>query len=264
MIISKVVAITLGVKMEITKPNNAKERIILALDIDNLEEAEKLVVELKDYVGYFKIGLQLFTSYGFSAIKMIKSNGGKVYCDLKFHDIPNTVSHACSNLIKHNINFFNVHIQGGSKMVAQAVKTAKDTAKSLGMDVPTILGISLLSSFGQRTLTEELCVDKNIEDYIMQLTKIAKYNGLDGIVAGASEAKKIRKEFGEDFIILCPATRPTWAAVNDQVRVDTPTEAIKAGVDYLVIGRPITDAKDKVAATKLIIDEINSALCCEI
>lgn len=250
--------------MKITKPTSAKERIILALDVDDIAEAEKLVVELKDYVGFFKIGWQLFTSYGFSAIKMVKDNGGKVYCDLKFHDIPNTVSHACSNLIKHNINFFNVHVQGGSKMVAQAVKTSKDTAKSLSMDPPTILGISLLSSFGQRTLTEELCVDKNIVDYIMQLTKIAKDNGLDGIVAGASEARKIRQEFGEDFIILCPATRPTWAAVNDQVRVDTPTEAIQSGVDYLVIGRPITDAEDKVAATKLIIDEINSALCCEI
>lgn len=248
--------------MKVTKPLEAKDRIILALDVDNLDEAEKLVVELRDYVGYFKVGLQLFTSFGLSAIKMIRDNGGKVYCDLKFHDIPNTVSHACSNLIKHNINFFNIHLQGGSKMVAKVVKTAKETAKSLGVDSPTILGVSLLSSFGQRTLTEELCVEKNIEDYIMQLTKIAKDNGLNGIVAGASESKRIRQEFGEDFIILCPATRPTWAAVNDQVRVDTPTEAIKAGVDYLVIGRPITDAVDKVAAAKLIIDEINSAICC--
>lgn len=246
--------------MRVTKPTSAKERIVLALDVDDLDEAEKLVVELKDYVGYFKIGLQLFTSYGLSAIKMIRDHDAKVYCDLKFHDIPNTVSHACSNLIKHNINFFNIHLQGGSKMVSQVVKTAKDTAKSLGVDPPTILGVSLLSSFGQRTLTEELCVPKNIEEYILQLTKLAKDNGLNGIVAGASEAKKIRQTFGEDFIILCPATRPTWAAVNDQVRVDTPTEAIKAGVDYLVIGRPITEAKDKIAAANLIIDEINSAL----
>lgn len=246
--------------MKITKPNTAVERLILALDVDDLDEAEKLVIELKDYVGYFKVGLQLFTSYGFSAIKMIKAHGGKVYCDLKFHDIPNTVSHACSNLIKHNINFFNIHLQGGSKMVAQAVKTSKETAKSLQVDPPTILGVSLLSSFGQRTLTEELCVDANIEDYIIQLTKLAKANGLDGIAAGASEAKRIREELGEDFIILCPATRPTWAAVNDQVRVDTPTEAIKAGVDYLVIGRPIIGADDKIAAVKLIIDEINTAL----
>lgn len=246
--------------MKITKPETAKDRIILALDVDSLEEAEKLVKELKDYVGYFKIGLQLFTSYGLSAIKMIRDNGGKVYCDLKFHDIPNTVSHACSNLIKHNIDFFNIHLQGGSKMVCQAVKTSKETSKSLGMEPPTILGVSLLSSFGQRTLTEELCVEKNIADYIMQLTRIAKDCGLDGVVAGAYEAKKIRQEFGDDFIILCPATRPTWSAVNDQVRVDTPTEAIKAGIDYLVIGRPITDAEDKIASVNLIIDEINSAL----
>ncbi len=246
------------------KPIEAKDRIILALDINDLDEAEKLVVELREYVGFFKVGLQLFTSYGFSAIKMIRDNGGKVYCDLKFHDIPNTVSHACSNLIKHNINFFNLQLQGGSKMVAQAVKTSKEVAKSLNVPPPIILGVGLLSSFGQRTLTEELCVEKTIEDYIIRLTKIATDNGLDGIIAGASEARKIRQELGENFIILCPAIRPTWAAVNDQVRVDTPTEAIKAGADYLVIGRPITDAKDKVAAIKLIIDEINSALHCEV
>lgn len=246
--------------MNITKPRTAQERIILALDVDDLEEAERLVVELKDYVGYFKVGLQLFTSYGFSAIKMIKDHGGKVYCDLKFHDIPNTVSHACSNLIKHNINFFNIHLQGGSKMISQVVKTAKDTAKSLEINPPIILGVSLLSSFGQRTLSEELSVERNIEDYIVKLARLAKDNGLNGIVAGASETKKIRQEFGDDFIILCPATRPTWAAVNDQVRVDTPAEAINAGIDYLVIGRPITDAKDKIAAVNLIIDEINSAL----
>lgn len=247
--------------MSLIKPSEAKNRIILALDVDDLEEAEKLVIELKEYVGYFKVGLQLFTSYGLSAIEMIKKNNAKVYCDLKFHDIPNTVSHACSNLIKHNVDFFNLHLQGGSKMITQAVKTSKDVAKSLNIEPPTILGVSLLSSFGQRTLTEELCVGKQIEEYIMSLAKIAKDGGLNGIVAGASEAKKIRQELGEDFIILCPATRPTWAAVNDQVRVDTPTDAIKAGVDYLVIGRPITDADDKVAAVKLIIDEINSALC---
>lgn len=246
--------------MKIAKPNTVNERIILALDVDDLDEAERLVVELKDYVGYFKVGLQLFTSYGFSAIKMIKDHGGKVYCDLKFHDIPNTVAHACSNLIKHNINFFNIHLQGGSKMATQVVKTAKETAKALESDAPTIIGVGLLSSLGQRTLGEELCVEKNVEEYIIKLAKIAKDSGLDGVVAGASESKKIRQEFGEDFIILCPATRPTWAAINDQVRVDTPTDAISAGVDYLVIGRPITDAPDKIAAVNLIIDEINTAL----
>lgn len=246
--------------MSIVKPKEAKERIVLALDVDELNEAEKLVVELKDYVGFFKVGLQLFTSYGFEAIKMIKKNGGKVYCDLKFHDIPHVISHACSNLIKHDIDFFNLHLQGGSKMICQAVKTSKETAKTLGIEPPTVLGVGLLSSFGQRTLTEELCVEKTVEDYIITLAKTAKNCGLNGIIAGASETKNIRNIIGDDFIVLCPATRPTWAAVNDQVRVDTPTEAIKAGVDYMVIGRPITDAENRISAINLIIDEINLAL----
>lgn len=246
--------------MKIGKPQSARERIILALDVDTIEEAKDLVIELKDYVGYFKVGIQLATSCGNDAMKMIRENGGKVYCDYKFHDIPTTVSQACANLIKQDINFFNIHLQGGSKMVSQAVKISRDTAKKLDKSDPTILGVSLLSSFGQRTLTEELCVDTVIEDYILKLARLAKETGVDGIIAGASEARKIKQELGDDFLILCPATRPTWAAVNDQVRVDTPTEAIKAGIDYLVIGRPITDADDKVAAAKLVLDEINSAL----
>ena len=122
--------------------------------------------------------------------------------------------------------------------------------------MPTILGVTLLSSFGQRTLTEELNVKMNIDENVSYLTKIAKDSGIDGIMASASEAKKIRKEFGEDFIILCPAIRPTWSVVNDQVRVVTPTDAVKAGVDYMVVGRPVLSAEDPVAAIKLIIDEI--------
>src|SRR5574344_154510 len=243
-----------------TNAIEAKERIILALDVDDLEEARNLVSTLKDYVGYFKVGLPLFTSHGFDAINMIKDLGGKVYCDLKFHDIPSTVSQACLNLLKHDINAFNIHLQGGSKMVSQAVKVSKDYTRSNNKEAPIILGVGLLSSFGQRTLTEERCVEKRIEDYRMQLAKMAKEMGLNGIIAGASEAKKIKQEFGEDFLVLCPAIRPTWAVVNDQVRVDSPTEAIKAGVDYLVIGRPVTDAEDKVGTINLIIDEINSAI----
>jgi orotidine-5'-phosphate decarboxylase len=246
--------------MKLTKPESAKERIILALDTDDLDEVKSLVAELKDYVGYFKIGLQLLTVYGLDAVRAVKENGGKVYYDSKFHDIPNTVAHACANLVKNDVDFFNIHLQGGSKMVAQAVKASKEAAKSLNIEPPAILGVSLLSSFGQRTLTKELCVEEDIDEYVMQLANIAKECGLNGILAGASEAKKIREEFGEDFIILCPATRPTWAAVNDQVRVDTPSEAVLSGVDYLVIGRPITGAEDKVSAVKLIIDEINTAL----
>jgi len=244
----------------IDKPNEAKDRIILALDVDNLKDAEDLVKELKDYVGYFKIGLPLIVNYGYEAFRLLEEHGAKCYYDCKFHDIPHTVQQACINLVKNGIGFFNVHIQGGSKMTSSVVKASRAAAKSYGIEPPTILGVTLLSSFGQKTLTTELCVDRNIEDFVIQLAKVAKETGLDGVVASAEEARRIRKEIGKDFIILCPAIRPTWASVNDQVRVDTPRDAIMAGVDYMVVGRPITTAENRVAAAKLVIDEIETAL----
>lgn len=243
------------------KPVCPKDRIILALDVDTLEEVRELVVELKDYVGYFKIGLPLIVSYGFEAVRLIEELGGKCYYDSKFHDIPNTVQKACINLVKNNVHIFNVHIQGGSKMIAGTVKAVNACCKRLEKDPPVILGVTLLSSFGQRTLTTELCVDKRIEDYVVQLAQVAHEAGLGGVVASAEEAKMIRKCINDDdFIIVCPATRPTWASVNDQVRVDTPRDAILSGVDYLVIGRPITTAENRIAAAQLILDEITTAI----
>ena len=242
------------------KPLSARERIILALDVDTLEEVRELVLELKDYVGYFKIGLPLIINYGFEAVRLIEELGAKCYYDSKFHDIPNTVQKACINLVKNNIHFFNIHIQGGSKMTTSVVKAVNAAAKRLEKEPPVILGVTLLSSFGQRTLTTELCVDKNIEDYVLQLAQVAKESGLDGVVASADEAKRIRKQIGDDFIIVCPATRPTWAGVDDQVRVDTPRKAILSGVDFMVIGRPITKSENRVMAAQLIIDEIETAL----
>ena len=200
-------------------------------------------------------------SYGFEAVRLIEKLGGRCYYDSKFHDIPNTVQKACISLVKNNIHFFNIHIQGGSKMIAGSVKAVNAAAKRMEKKPPVILGVTLLSSFGQRTLTTELCVEKSIEDYVVQLAKVAYDSGLDGVVASAEEAKRIRREIPDkDFIIVCPATRPTWASVNDQVRVDTPRDAILSGVDYMVVGRPITTADDRVAAAKLILDEITTAL----
>ena len=243
------------------KPTCPKERIILALDVETLEEVESLVNELKDYVGYFKIGLPLIVSYGFEAVRLIERLGGKCYYDSKFHDIPNTVQKACISLVKNNIHFFNIHIQGGSKMIAGSVKAVKAAAKRMEKEPPVILGVTLLSSFGQKTLTTELCVEKNIEDYVAQLAKVAYESGLDGVVASAEETKRLRKEIKDDnFIIVCPAIRPTWASVNDQVRVDTPRDAILAGADYMIIGRPITTAENKTVAAQLILDEISNAL----
>lgn len=238
---------------------SAKDRIVLALDTDSLEEVERLVTLLKDYVGCFKVGPQLFTSCAYEAIDLIKRQGANVYFDGKFHDIPSTVAKASSNLIKRGVTSFSAHLAGGSKMLSTTVKVARETAKKYDMPKPTILGVTLLSSFGQRTLTEELNVKMNIDEYVAHLTSLAKESQIDGVIASASEAKKIRKEFSDDFIILCPATRPTWSVVNDQIRVVTPADAIRAGVDYMVVGRPITAADDPITAVNLIIDEIEEA-----
>lgn len=238
---------------------SAKDRIVLALDTDSLEEVERLVTLLKDYVGCFKVGPQLFTSCAYDAIDLIKKHGANVYFDGKFHDIPTTVAKASSNLIKRGVTSFSAHLAGGSKMLSTTVKVAKETAKKYDMPKPTILGVTLLSSFGQRTLTEELNVKMNIDEYVSHLTTLARESQIDGVIASASEAKKIRKEFTDDFIILCPAIRPTWSVVNDQIRVVTPADAIKSGVDYMVVGRPITAAEDPIAAANLIIDEIEEA-----
>lgn len=245
--------------MTVLKPRSAKERIILALDVDTVEEAKELVLELKDYVGFFKVGLQL-QSYGFEVSEMIKECGSRVFYDMKFHDIPNTVARASANLVKRGIDFFDVHIKGGSKMMSATVKLAQETAKRYEIDSPTILGVTLLSSFGQRTLTQELNVNMSIDEYVSRLAKTAKESGLNGVVASASEAPIIREVCGDDFIIVCPAVRPTWSVVNDQVRVVTPSDAIKSGVDYMVVGRPVTAAENKVEAIELIIQEINDAL----
>lgn len=246
--------------MSLGKPACAKDRIILALDVNTLEEAQKLVLELKDYVGCFKVGLQLISAAGFEAVNMIKSHGCKVFMDTKPIDIPNTVAKTCVNYLKNGADFFDIHLIGGSKMINTTVKLLRETSKKLNIERPTVVGVTLLSSFGQKTLTEELCVNVNLIDYVTQLTKLALDCELDGVLASASEAKVIREKYGNDFIIICQAIRPTWSVVNDQIRVVTPTDAIKSGVDYMIIGRPITGAKDPKAAAMLIIDEIEEAL----
>ena len=251
--------------MTIKRPKSSKDRIVLALDVDTIDEVEEIVKELKDYVGFFKVGLQLVTSTGFSSIDIIRNNGGKVFLDSKFHDIPNTVAKASVNLLRKGVNFFNVHIQGGSKMISSTVKLTREFAKRNNIEQPTILGVTLLSSFGQKTLTEELNVNLNIDQYVANLTRIAVNSGINGVVASSIEAKEIRKTLNnDDFIIMCPAVRPTWSCVNDQIRVLTPKTAINYGVDYLIIGRPIICAENRIAAINLIIDEIEDALNVEI
>lgn len=239
---------------------NPKDKIVLALDVSTKEEALKLVRELKDYVGVFKVGLQLFMSEGYDVIRILQDENIEIFFDVKLHDIPNTVSQASINIIKHGITFFNIHTVGSHAMMSKTVELAEKTAEEHNLPKPVILGVTVLSSINQQVLTNELEVNINIDDYVVNLAKLSQKSGLTGVVASVLEAAKIRKACGKDFVILCPGIRPSFATKNDQQRIATPADAIKAGADYLVIGRAVTAATDKVYAMKQIHDEIQEAL----
>lgn len=240
--------------------NKAKDRLVLALDIDTKEEAFELVSELHEYVGIFKVGLQIITSEGPEIVKCIQEKGCKLFFDGKFHDIPNTIAKASANVTRLGADIFDVHVAGGSKMIKAAVKESVKVAEKYNIPKPTILGITVLSSIDQTLLTEELAVPEQIDAHVTRLALLAKESGLDGVVASVKEVEQIRKACGKDFLIMCPGIRPTWAEVNDQKRIATPAEAIRLGADLLVVGRPITAAENRVNAAKKILSEIQESL----
>jgi len=234
----------------------AKERLVLALDVDDFKKAEELVSELSDYVGAFKIGNQLFTAEGPKVVDMVNKKGGKVFLDLKFHDIPNTVAQAAEVATKLGVYIFNVHTSGGYEMMKAAAEASKKISLALGIRKPLILGVTLLTSINQEILEKEIGIKKRLEEQVVHLAKLAKAAGLDGVVASSWEIKEIRKACMEDFIILTPGIRPAGKSSDDQKRIMTPGEAIKLGSDFLVIGRPIRNASNPVEAAKEILKEM--------
>jgi orotidine-5'-phosphate decarboxylase len=235
---------------------NIKEKIVLALDVDTLDEAKSLILELKDYVGVFKVGLQLYTQNGNEIIDFMTSQGLEFFLDVKFLDIPNTVAKASENIVKRGAGFFNVHTLGGSEMMSACVKSAKSTARELGSKEPFILGVTVLTSISDEILNNQLEIPQKASEYVLKLAKLAQNSGLDGVVASVWEAKKIKEICGQDFKVLCPGIRPEWSLKNDQKRAATPSFAVQQGADYLVIGRAVTTANDKVKAMQMIYDEI--------
>lgn len=259
----------------------AKDRIIVALDVPTTAEALNLVKELHPYVGCFKVGLELLTSEGApQVIKAIKDAGGKVFYDGKFMDIPNTIAGSVRPVTKMGVDIFNVHCLGGKEMMRVAKVTATETATLSGKPCPLILGVTILTSLSHDDMVElgvfkplniadqkELSDQKRKEmEWIVahQLAYLAQESGLDGVIASPQEIKAIRAYCQPEFLIVTPGVRPLWAATGDQKRVMTPGEAIKAGANYLVIGRPITkpplEMHGAVEAAKKITDEIMSAL----
>jgi orotidine-5'-phosphate decarboxylase len=230
--------------------NNSSSKLIVALDVGSFEEAKKFIIFLKDAVEIFKVGSQLFTASGPSVIQYLLEREKKVFLDLKFHDIPNTVASAMESAANLGVFMCSLHIMGGKEMLERAVDSSVKKALKNGIKKPLNIGITVLTSDQKAD---------NINNIVLERAKLAKEAGLDGIVASAQEASLIRQELGKDFIIVTPGIRLKGADSQDQKRVTTPFDAISNGSDYLVVGRPIIQSEDPLLAAKEILKEIKNA-----
>lgn len=231
------------------------DRLIVALDFSTLDEAKKLVLELGASVSYYKVGMELYYAAGNDAIKFLKEQEKHVFLDLKLQDIPNTVAKSLSVLTALGTDMLNVHAVGGAKMMAEAAKAVEETAAKMNRPAPKLIAVTVLTSMDEEQWAD-LSYQKAIADQVVSFALLAKKSGLDGVVASPQEAEAIRKACGPDFLIVTPGVRPAGAALNDQSRVATPSGAFKNGSSHIVVGRPITQAEDKVAAAKAIVAEI--------
>ncbi len=240
---------------EIIEP---KEKIIVALDVETEQEAREIIAEISGEVGAFKVGLQLFTSAGASFVRETVEAGHKVFLDVKFHDIPNTVAKASVEVIRLGVWMFNIHAFGGSEMMRRTVEDVNEVCEKESLTKPKIIGVTVLTSSNQTTLSE-IGVDLKVENQVVNLAQLTAKCDLDGVVASSHEIEAIRKNVqSPDFLIVTPGIRPSFATNDDQKRVMTPKQAVELGADYLVIGRPITKAKDKLSAVRQILEEIES------
>jgi orotidine-5'-phosphate decarboxylase len=229
-----------------------KDRLIVALDAPTLEIAEQWLIELKGVVHYYKVGLELFTAHGWKAVNLVKNYGGRVFLDLKLHDIPNTVSRTLAAVCEHEVDIVNVHALGGFEMM-KAAREAVEKYSSGHVIKPKLIAVTVLTSHSQDTLSQELCIKHAVKDEVIHLARLAQKAGLDGVVCSPQETSWVRKQCGKDFLIITPGVRPVGAAVGDQKRIETPEKAIKSGASYIVVGRPITqDADPKEAAMRIL------------
>lgn len=224
----------------------AADKIIVALDVPSQKEAMKLVTDLHSSVAMFKVGLQLYTAAGAGIVGGI-SFISRIFLDLKLHDIPNTVGKAVESAGTRAVEMLTIHLSGGAEMIRAATAAAK--GKTL------ILGVTVLTSANEQTL-RETGISEGINEHVLRLARLGVENGIDGIVASPHEIKALRAEFGQRIKIVVPGIRPSWAEAADQKRFMTPRQAIEAGADYLVIGRPITAHENPQEALEKILREL--------
>lgn len=225
--------------------------LIVALDTPSAQEAGLLLNKMPPAIGWYKIGLELFAAEGPAALALLRTRQKKIFLDLKLHDIPNTVSRAVLAAAGHNVSLLTVHAIGGKAML----KAAAEAAKNAGAGAPKILAVTVLTSHNQDDLAA-IGVQRNLSDQVLTLAELALKCGADGIVASVNEAPRLRKNFGNDFVLVVPGIRPAGSETGDQKRIATPAMAINAGADFLVVGRPITRADDPQAAAVAILEEM--------
>ncbi len=260
------------------KNKKAKEKIIVALDVEMIREARAIVAELREEVGAFKIGLQLFTAVGASFVKEMTASGAKVFLDLKFHDIPNTVVKASVEAARLGVWMFNIHAFGGGEMMRKTVEGVREFCEKASLIQPKIIAVTVLTSSDAETL-KAVGIEKETEEQVLSLARLAANCQLDGVVASPHEVKKIRDGIDKkDFLIITPGIRSLkfkaegskfeekkskienyFGTYEDQKRVMSAVDAARAGSDYLVIGRPILQAKDKILAVREIVKEIENS-----
>jgi orotidine-5'-phosphate decarboxylase len=226
----------------------AADKIIIALDVPTKREALDLVEKLRDQISFFKIGLQLYTAEGPGIVRAVSATGSKVWLDLKLHDIPNTVARAVESASRLGVQMLTIHLSGGSEMVR--------AANGARVNNMLLLGVTVLTSATEETL-REIGIQDKVDDQVLRLAKLGIEAGIDGVVASSHEIKPLRREFGNKIKIVVPGIRPSWSEPGDQKRTMTPCEALEAGADCLVMGRPIIAHPNPNEAVAKILDEVN-------
>ena len=243
-------------KLELVrKRGSMRDRLIVALDVDSLDQAQKLVKLLAGEVGMFKIGKQLFTHAGPQAVQLIQDLGGEIFLDLKFHDIPNTVAKAAIEATRLGVKMFNVHASGSLEMMRMTVKEVERVCRQEKLRRPIMLAVTVLTSLNQDDL-QRVGVEHEVADQVVRLALLTKEAAMDGVVASPQEVPVIRKACGRSFVIVTPGIRPSDGKRNDQQRVMTPRDAVRGGVDYIVVGRPILEAGDPIDAARAIVADM--------
>ncbi|MGH9871697.1 MAG: orotidine-5'-phosphate decarboxylase [Pyrinomonadaceae bacterium] len=233
-----------------------RNKLIVALDVDNVQKAREIFGALRGVAGMFKIGMQLFTAAGPALVREIVSSGERVFLDLKYHDIPNTVALAGVEATRLGVSIFNIHAAGGGEMMRRTAESVAECAAAEGLSRPLVIAVTILTSANEDTVAE-VGFGSSPAELVPRLALLAEANGMDGVVASPREVTTIRSVVKKpDFVVLTPGVRPAGAAFFDQKRVTTPHEAILAGADYIVVGRPILEAPDPAQAAQQILDEL--------